>query len=76
MAYKPITDQQVRLYMFDLQNHSQRTSAARAEFSERNARRFDADPTLPSNRNIVHGPTVANPLSGFWEDELLPLTPD
>ena len=37
MAYKPITDQQVRLYMSDLQNHSQRTSAARAGFSERNA---------------------------------------
>ena len=73
MAYKPITDQQVRLYMSDLQNHSQRTSAARAGFSERTARRFDADPTLPSNRNIVHGRTVADPLAGFWEDELLPL---
>ncbi len=73
MAYKPITDQQVRLYMSDLQNHSQRTSAARAGFSERTARRFDADPTLPSNRNIVHGRTVADPLEGFWEDDLLPL---
>ena len=41
MAYKPITDQQVRLYMSDLQNHSQRTSAARAGFSERTARRYE-----------------------------------
>ena len=73
MAYKPITDQQVRLYMSDLQNHSQRTSAARAGFSERTARRFDADPTLPSNRNIAHGRTVADPLEGFWDDDLLPL---
>ena len=30
MAYKPITDQQLRLYMTDIQKHSQRTSAARA----------------------------------------------
>ena len=58
MACKPITDQQVRLYMTDLQTHSQRTAAARAGFSERTARRFDADPTLPSNRKIAHGRTV------------------
>ncbi len=73
MAYKPITDQQLRLYMSDLQKHSQRTSAARAGFSERTARRFDANPTLPSNRKIVHGRTVADPLDGYWEDDVLPL---
>ncbi|WP_246055086.1 IS21 family transposase [Paracoccus gahaiensis] len=73
MAYKPITDQQLRLYMSDLQKHSQRTSAARAGFSERTARRFDADPTLPSNRKIVHGRTVADPLEGYWESDILPL---
>ncbi|PIL18103.1 hypothetical protein P775_21505, partial [Puniceibacterium antarcticum] len=73
MAYKPITDQQLRIYMTDLQKHSQRTSAARAGFSERTARRFDIDPTFPSNRNIVHGRTVADPLEGYWENDLLPL---
>lgn len=73
MAYKPITDQQVSLYMTDLQNHSQRTAAARAGFSERTARRFDADPTPPSKRTIVHGRTVADPLEGYWENDLLPL---
>jgi hypothetical protein len=73
LAYKPITDQQLRVYMTDLQNHSQRTSAARAGFSERTARRFDADPTLPSNRKIAHGRTVTDPLEGYWENDLLPL---
>jgi hypothetical protein len=73
LAYKPITDQQLRLYMTDLQNHSQRTAAARAGFSERTARRFDADPTPPSQRKIVHGRTVADPLEGYWEDDILPL---
>ena len=73
MAYKPITDQQLRLYMTDLQKHSQRTAAARAGFSERSARRFDADPTPPSNRKIMHGRTVTDPLEGYWENDLLPL---
>ena len=73
MAYKPVTDQQVRLYMSDLQTHNQRTAAARAGFSERTARRFDADPTLPSNRKTAHGRTVTDPLAGYWEDDLLPL---
>ena len=73
MAYKPINDQQLRVYMTDLQNHSQRTAAARAGFSERTARRFDVDPTLPSKRKIVHERTVADPLEGYWETCLLPL---
>jgi hypothetical protein len=73
LAYKPITDQQLRLYMTDLQNHSQRTAAARAGFSERSARRFNADSTPPSERKIVHGRTVADPLEGYWENDLLPL---
>jgi len=73
LAYKPITDQQMRLYMTDLQNHSQRTAAARAGFSERTARRFDADPTPPSKRKIAHGRTVSDPLERYWENDLLPL---
>ncbi len=73
LAYKPITDQQLRIYMTDLKNHSQRTSAARAGFSERTARRFDADPTPPSMRNSVHGRTVTDPLEDYWESDLLPL---
>ena len=56
--------------MSDLQTQSQRTAAARAGFSERTARRFDADPTLPSNRKIAHGRTVADPLAGYWEADL------
>ncbi|MBV0913766.1 IS21 family transposase [Rhodobacteraceae bacterium ASV31] len=59
--------------MTDLQDHSQRTAAARAGFSERTARRFDADPTLPSNRKIVHGRTAADPLQVYWQNDLLPL---
>ena len=39
MPGKPVTDQQVRLYMSDRPLHSQRVAAARAGFSERTGRR-------------------------------------
>ena len=71
--YKFITDQQVRLYMTDRNTHSQYTAAARAVFSERTARRLDADPTLPSQREAKRGRTVADPLDGVWEKLLLPI---
>jgi len=59
--------------MTDLQNHSQRTAAAQPWFSERTARRFDADPTPPSKRKIAHGRTVSDPLERYRETDLLPL---
>ena len=63
----------MRLYMTDRNTHSQRTAAARAGFSERTARRFDADPTLPWQRQRKMGRTVADPLDGVWETLLLPI---
>ena len=59
--------------MTDRTTHSQRTAAARAGFSERTARRFDADSTLPSQRRPKRGRTVADPLDGVWETLLLPI---
>ena len=59
--------------MTDRNTHSQRTAAARAGFSERTARRFDADPTLPWQRQRKMGRTVADPLDGVWETLLLPI---
>jgi len=59
--------------MTDRNTHSQRTAAARAGFSERTARRFDADSTLPSQRQPKRGRTVADPLDGVWEKLLLPI---
>lgn len=59
--------------MTDRKTHNQRTAAARAGFSERTARRFDADPTFPSQRQTKRGRTVADPLDGFWETDLLPI---
>jgi len=59
--------------MTDRNTHSQRTAAARAGFSERTARRFDADSTLPSQRQTKRGRTVADPLDGVWDKLLLPI---
>ena len=73
MPGKPVTDQQVRLYMQDRHRHSQRLAAARAGFSERTGRRIDADPCLPSQRQPQRGRTVPDPLAAVWEPVLLPI---
>jgi hypothetical protein len=70
---KPVTDQQVRAYMQDRHRHTQRVAAARAGFSERTARRIDADPRLPSQRQPERGRTVPDPLEAVWELVLLPI---
>lgn len=73
MPGKPVTDQQARLYMTDRLKHSQRVAAARAGFSERTARRIEADPCLPSQRKPSRGRTVPDPLAAVWEAVLLPI---
>ena len=73
MPGKPVTDQQARLYMHDRPRHPQRLAAARAGFSERTARRIEADPRLPSQRRIERGRTVPDPLAAVWEPVLLPI---
>ena len=70
---KPVTDQQVRSYMQDRHRHSQRIAAARAGFSERTARRVDADPRLPSQRQPQRRRTVPDPLEAVWDAVLLPI---
>ncbi|HMP62843.1 MAG TPA: IS21 family transposase, partial [Phenylobacterium sp.] len=59
--------------MTDRRNHSQRVAAARAGFSERTARRLDADPRLPSQRKPARGRTVPDPLEAVWEPVLVPI---
>lgn len=73
MPGRPITDQQVRLYMNERCRHSQRAAAARSGFSERTARRVEADTTLPSQRKAARGRTVPDPLEAVWEAELVPI---
>ena len=73
MPGKPVIDQQVRSYMQDRHRHSQRAAAARAGFSERTARRIDADPRVPSQRQPERGRTVADPLAAVWETLLTPI---
>jgi len=70
---RPVTDQQVRLYMTHRLQHSQRIASARAGFSERIARRIDADPRLPSHRKPARGRTVPDPLKAVWDAVLLPI---
>ena len=73
MPGNPINDQQAKLYMQDRQRHTQTVAAARAGFSERTARRLEADPRLPSQRQPTRGRTVPDPLADLWKGELEPM---
>ena len=70
---KPVTDQQVRVYMPERFHHNQRIAAAKAGFGERTARRIEAKPTLPSQRKPCRGRTARDPLEAVWEPVLLPI---
>jgi hypothetical protein len=54
-------------------HHNQRIAASRAGFSERTARRIEADPRLPSQRKPARGRTVPDPLAAVWEAVLVPI---
>jgi hypothetical protein len=69
----PVTDQQARVYMTDRRHYSQRVAAARAGFSDRTARRLEADPRLPSQRQSARSRTVPDPLEAVWEPLLRPI---
>ena len=73
MPGTPVTDQQVRVYMTDRRHYSQRVAAARAGFSDRTARRLEADPRLPSQRRSARSRTVPDPLAAVWEPLLRPI---
>jgi hypothetical protein len=65
---KPINDQQVKLYMRERRLHTQTVAAARAGFSERTARRIDADPNLLAAPPVDRVIDVSSPAAWWvWE---------
>ncbi len=75
MAGARLTDRQVRRYMDERrQGHGQATAAVKAGFSERTARRIDANPILPSQRPGERTwRTREDPFAGVWDEELVPV---
>lgn len=72
MSGKPITQQQVNLYMSYRKKNNQIIAAAQAGISERTARRIDSGKhsTSKMHRNYR---TRKDPLDGAFEDHLVPL---
>ena len=70
-----LTDRQVWRYMDERRHgHTQATAAAKAGFSERTARRLDADPILPSQRGARRTwRTREDPFAAVWDADLLPI---
>lgn len=75
MAGTRITDRQVRRYMeHRRKGNTQFVAAAKAGFSERSARRIEATPVLPSQRDRKpRGRTRPDPLTDVWLSELAPM---
>jgi hypothetical protein len=48
-------------------------AAAKAGFSQATAYRIDADPRLPSQKNVARGRRRPDPLAHLWESEIVPL---
>lgn len=68
-----ITDQQARLYMHHRRTHTRQLAAARAGIGASTGARLDADPRLPSQRQIPRSRRRPDPLAAIWEAEIVPL---
>ena len=74
MSGKPITDQQIRLYMKQRkQGQTQVVAAAKAGLSERSARRIDHGELTPQPRLKRHWRTREDPLADVWQRILVPM---
>jgi len=71
---KPITDQQIRLYMNERkQGRTQICSAAKAALSERSARRIDKGELTTEPKEKRHWKTRKDPLETVWDSVLVPM---
>ncbi len=74
MTGRPITDQQMRLFM-NLRDHGNtpRQAAAKAGFSTATAYRTLADPRPPSQKKPPRTRRRPDPLEAVWEAEIVPI---
>lgn len=72
MSGKPITKQQVNLYMSYRKDHKQTTAAAQSGMSERTARRIDSGQHSTENTPRIYR-TRKDPFDGAFEEHLVPL---
>jgi hypothetical protein len=63
----------MRLFMSLRRTHSPAVAGAKAGFSTSAAYRFEKDPRLPSQKRPPRERRRADPFTGIWEDEVLPM---
>lgn len=74
MPGKPITDQQIGLYMsLRNQDKEQITAAAKAGISESSGRRIEKGKIVPGPNPKRHWRTRKDPFSDVWESEIVPM---
>ena len=67
------TDQQARLYMFHRKTQTRQVAATRAGIGASTGARLDADPRLPSQRQVPRGRRRPDLLAAIWDAEIVPL---
>jgi hypothetical protein len=63
----------MRLYMKFRQSDGLPVAAAKAGFSAASGYRQEADPRLPTQKKKRHGRRRPDPLSGLWDEEVVPM---
>ena len=67
MPGRHVTDQQMRLFMTLKQTHTVPLAAAKAGISQATGYRFQADPTLPSQKKTPRGQRRPDPLADIFD---------
>jgi hypothetical protein len=71
---KPITEQQVRIYMSTKnKGYNQQTASAKAGISERSGRQIEIGEITPGGKPIRHWRTRTDPFKNVWENEVVPM---
>lgn len=74
MSGKPITEQQIRIYMNTKnKGYNQQTASAKAGISERSGRRIEKGEITPGDKPIRHWRTRKDPFKNVWKNEVVPM---
>ena len=73
MPGRPVTDQQMRLFMTLNKTHPVPVAAAKAGISSATGYRIKSDPVLPSQKKKARGRRRPDPLAAIFDKEVVPM---
>ena len=73
MPGRPVTDQQMRLFMTLNKTHPVPVAAAKSGISSATGYRIKSDPVLPSQKKKARGRRRPDPLAAIFDKEVVPM---